>query len=390
MWVERLQRVTDAARFGRGRVFAKGIAARLIVVTLALNVMCPGNLRAAESRYGIGRAATPAEIAAWDIDVRSDFAGLPRGSGLVERGQEIWEAKCASCHGVFGESNEVFNPIIGGTTADDVKTGHVKSLTTSQLQRTTMMKLSSLATIWDYIRRAMPWNAPKSLSADDVYAVTAYILNLADLVPSSFVLSDANIRETERLLPNRNGMTQKHGMWDVSGKPDVRSAACMKDCPGAPQQIRSSLPDHARNAHGNLAGQNRLVGPVRGVDTTRMALAAESGRPETAAADPMLALANRQGCMACHTVDRKLIGPSFRDVAAKLRSSAAGANGANGATSGSDASGTTSPAVSALAAKIRAGGSGAWGAIPMPPQPQLSMADAQALAAWIVDGAKPR
>src|SRR5262245_40370015 len=93
---------------------------------------------------GIGRTATPAEVRAWDIDVRKDFTGLPKGSGSVARGEEIWEAQCASCHGTFGESNEVFNPIIGGTTRDDVKAGVVKSLTTSELQRTTMMKLPSL------------------------------------------------------------------------------------------------------------------------------------------------------------------------------------------------------------------------------------------------------
>ena len=65
----------------------------------------------------VGRTATPAEIAAWDIDVRPDFKGLPKGSGSVAKGQEVWEAKCASCHGIFGESNEVFTPLVGGTTA---------------------------------------------------------------------------------------------------------------------------------------------------------------------------------------------------------------------------------------------------------------------------------
>ena len=62
---------------------------------------------------GIGRAATPAEIAAWDIDVRADFKGLPKGSGSVDQGMEVWDAKCASCHGTFGESNEVFSPLVG-------------------------------------------------------------------------------------------------------------------------------------------------------------------------------------------------------------------------------------------------------------------------------------
>src|SRR6188768_3747333 len=139
---------------------------------------------------GIGRPATPAEIAAWDIDVRPDFKGLPPGSGSVAKGQEVWEAKCASCHGTFGESNEIFQPIAGGTTAEDIKNGRVKSLVTGGEARTTLMKLSTVSTLWDYINRAMPWTAPKSLSADEVYAVVAYILNLGDIVPGDFVLSD--------------------------------------------------------------------------------------------------------------------------------------------------------------------------------------------------------
>ena len=245
---------------------------RLVLLLRLLPLLLGSFVMAAEAadttRYGVGRAPTQKEIDAWDIDVRPDFVGLPKGSGSVARGQDLWDNKCASCHGVFGESNEVFNPIIGGTTADDAKTGVVKALTTSELQRTTMMKLSSLATLWDYIRRAMPWNAPKSLAPDDVYALTAYILNLADLVPSGFVLSDANIRETEKLLPNRNGMTRSHGMWDIRGKPDVRNSGCMKEC-AVDITPRSSIPDYARNAHGNLADQNRTFGGVRGIDTTK-------------------------------------------------------------------------------------------------------------------------
>src|SRR5688572_5205867 len=96
------------------------------------------------SKYpGVGRAATPAEIAAWDIDVRPDFKGLPPGSGSTMKGQQVWESKCASCHGTFGESNEVFTPIVGGTTAEDMRTGRVKALTNREVQRTTFMKLST-------------------------------------------------------------------------------------------------------------------------------------------------------------------------------------------------------------------------------------------------------
>jgi cytochrome c len=98
---------------------------------------------------GIGRAAMPKEIAAWDIDVRPDFKGLPKGSGSVARGMEVWEAKCASCHGIFGESNEVFSPIVGGTTKDDIKTGRVAQLNDRTYPgRTTLMKVSTLSALW--------------------------------------------------------------------------------------------------------------------------------------------------------------------------------------------------------------------------------------------------
>src|SRR5438552_2411857 len=89
------------------------------------------------ARPSVGRPATPAEIAAWDIDVRPDFKGLPPGSGSVAEGQKVWDAKCASCHGTFGESNEVFTPLVGGTTTQDVKTGRVAALTKPDVARTT-------------------------------------------------------------------------------------------------------------------------------------------------------------------------------------------------------------------------------------------------------------
>ena len=132
----------------------------------------------------MGRNATGKEVLAWDIDVRPDFKGLPPGSGSVQKGMDVWEAKCASCHGVFGESNEVFSPLVGGTTAEDIRTGHVARLKDPAFPgRTTLMKVATVSTLWDYINRAMPWNAPKSLSTEEVYAVTAYLLNLGGVVP---------------------------------------------------------------------------------------------------------------------------------------------------------------------------------------------------------------
>ena len=173
-------------------------------LSIVFSILAAGGALAQDKFQGVGRAATPAEIRAWDIDVRPDFKGLPKGSGSVKRGEEVWEAKCASCHGTFGESNSVFFPIAGGTTQEDTRTGRVASLTKPGQARTTLMKLSQVSTLWDYINRAMPWNAPKSLTVEEVYATTAYILNLGDVVPEDFVLSDANIGEVQKRLPNRN------------------------------------------------------------------------------------------------------------------------------------------------------------------------------------------
>jgi mono/diheme cytochrome c family protein len=239
-----------------------------------------------DSFKGIGRQATPAEVKAWDIDVRPDFKGLPKGSGNVENGNELFEAKCASCHGSFGESNEVFTPLAGGTTKDDIKNGRVKGLSSGELpQRTTFTKVATISTVFDYIQRAMPWTSPKSLKPDEVYAILAYLLNLQEIVPADFVLSDKNIADVQKLLPNRNGMTTDHGLWPGAaakkggigngGVPDVKNVACMKNCK-TEVQIGSTLPDYARTAHGELADQNRNFGPVRG---TRTLGAAAKRRP---------------------------------------------------------------------------------------------------------------
>ena len=106
-----------------------GRRVRQVLAAIALTMAAGAVLAQASVFPGIGRPATAKEVAAWDIDVRPDFKGLPSGSGTVEKGMEVWEGKCASCHGIFGESNEVFSPLVGGTTKDDVKTGRVKRLT---------------------------------------------------------------------------------------------------------------------------------------------------------------------------------------------------------------------------------------------------------------------
>lgn len=331
---------------------------------------------AADSFPGVGRPATPAEIKAWDIDVGPDFTGLPPGSGTVERGMTIWEDKCASCHGTFGESNQVFTPLVGGTGAEDIASGHAANLKRPDYpQRTTFMKVATISTLYDYIRRAMPWNAPKSLSDDDVYAVLAYLLNLAEIVPDDFVLSDATIRDVQARMPNRNGMTTAHALWPGLGigtgtaAPDTRNTPCMKNCKAAAEQA-SHLPEHAENSHGNLAGQNRGIGPTRGKRTGDDAAdAAEAG-------SPAFQLAERSGCLSCHGVSTRIVGPSYSEVAAKYRSQ-------------NSLPTPIAPTLIAptLIAKIKAGGDGVWGSVPMPAQPDLKDDEAKTLVDWILAGA---
>lgn len=360
---------------------------------IASAVLAATGLAAAQTATqfpGVGRNATPKEVAAWDIDVRPDFKGLPAGSGTVAKGQDVWESKCASCHGVFGESNEVFSPLIGGTTADDVKTGHVAKLLDPTGGRTTLMKLATVSTLWDYINRAMPWTQPKSLSTEEVYSVTAFLLNMGHVVPDDFTLSDKNIAEVQARMPNRNGMTTQHAMWpgnEFKGTkvPDVKNTACMKDCAPEPK-VSSFLPEFARDAHGNLADQNRLVGAQRGADTTRpeakalgvsgvaapvativaQGAAAKPAAPtQTGGVDGKAAqaLTQKYSCTACHAMDKKVIGPSFADIAKKYPGK-----------------------TDYLVGKIKAGGAGLWGPIPMPAQ-SLGDADAKAIALWLAGGA---
>ena len=346
----------------------------------------------------LGRTATPQEIKAWDIDVRPDFKGLPKGQGSVKQGEVLWEAQCAFCHGHFGESSEVFTPIAGGVTADDMKTGRVKSLLpgANQPQRTTVMKLSTLSTLWDYINRAMPWNAPKSLSADDVYASTAYILYLSNVLPADFVLSDTNIRDVQARLPNRGGMTTAHSLWpgtELGGgkKPDVQGSSCMSNCP-VPITVVSSLPAHARNAHGNLADQSRPLGASRGAETltpkehktaqnsqnnaSNMPVSrsniAQAAPENIANTTPLLSqikpILDKNACLACHGMSTKMVGPSLKDVADRYKSQ--------------------SGALALLSGKIKNGGQGVWGAIPMPAQ-ALSVEEANQIARWLLGGMPP-
>jgi len=349
-------------------MFSSPNVLRVAVLVVAFGACLGAQAQGKAGAYpGIGRDATPKEVAAWDIDVRPDFKGLPQGAGSVQRGQDVWEAKCASCHGVFGESNEVFSPLVGGTTAEDIQSGRVARLRDTGFPgRTTLMKVPTVSTLWDYIHRAMPWNQPKSLNTEDVYAVTAYLLNLGGIVPDNFTLSDKNIAQVQARMPNRNGMTTEHALWPgpefgKGRKPDTSAKACMRNCPVEPK-VASRLPDFARNNHGNLADQNRPVGAQRGVQTAAPTQTPAKQAAATGSTAPT-ALLDKNTCTACHALDSKLVGPAFAEIAKKYSGQA-----------------------DYIAGRIRAGSSGVWGSIPMPPQ-SLADDEAQAIARWLANGA---
>jgi S-disulfanyl-L-cysteine oxidoreductase SoxD len=321
-------------------------------------------ISAAQAQPKIGRVATPAEVAAWDIDVRPDFKGLPRGQGTVAQGEIIWEGKCASCHGSFGELNTVFYPIAGGFKKTDIANGRVADFAGPSPERTTLSKLSSVSTLWDYINRAMPWNAPKTLTVDEVYAVTAYTLHLGNLVDANFTLNEKTIRDVQARLPNRNGKTTAHAMWPgVAAKPDVQGSACMRDCKVG-TTVATQIPDYAMNAHGNLKDQMRPVGSQGGINTAPKAVAAAAAPSGNAA---VLAALNKYACTACHADNSRLVGPSWQEVIGKH--------------------GKRADALAYLADKVKNGGTGVWGQIPMPAQ-SLSVAEAEQISKWILDGAK--
>lgn len=167
--------------------------------------------------FHLGRAATPEEIAAWDIDVRPDGSGLPEGRGTVAEGEAIFTETCAVCHGDFGEGRDRWPVLAGG----------YDTLKAERPEKTIGSYWPYLSTVYDYVRRAMPFGDARSLSDDEVYAVTAYLLYLNDVVTDeTFELSKENF--TAIRLPNEANFF----MDDREQEPQYarRGEPCMTDC----------------------------------------------------------------------------------------------------------------------------------------------------------------
>src|ERR1700734_1173529 len=164
---------------------------------LAIAAMAVSGAASAAERYDFGRPATPAEIAGWNIEASPSGAGLPPGHGDARQGAAIFADKCAGCHGAHGEGKPM-DRLVGG----------VGTLRGKKPEKNVGSFWPYATTLFDYVRRAMPLNAPQSLSPDEVYAVSAYVLFLNGIVPQDAALDADNLARIN--MPNRDGFVSAH------------------------------------------------------------------------------------------------------------------------------------------------------------------------------------
>jgi S-disulfanyl-L-cysteine oxidoreductase SoxD len=159
-----------------------------------------------------GKAVSEADLAAWNIDVRtSDGRGLPPGRGSVAEGKAVYVAKCVACHGADAKGGSVYGAMVGG----------IGSFTTKARVLTPGSMYPYAPILFDYIRRSMPMDRPQTLTANEVYALSAYLLNLNGLVPANAVMDAQSLPKVQ--MPNRNGFL-------IDDRPDSKAVRCMTDC----------------------------------------------------------------------------------------------------------------------------------------------------------------
>ncbi len=264
----------------------------LVIGTALASVLAVPAL--AEGKLGIGRAALPEEIAAWDLDVSPDGTGLPEGSGDVLTGEDLFSENCASCHGEFGEGQGNWPKLAGGmgTLADDDPLKTVGSF------------WPHLSTAFDYVNRSMPFGNAQSLQPDEVYAITAYLLYNNDLVDDDFVLSKENFAEF--VLPNAEG-------FFLDDRDTVELAKfirepCMENCKDSVEitahaTVLDVTPDVAEGEAAAVAEEAAVVEAA--AEAVAEAAPEPVAAPAVAAADPALIAEGEKvfkKCSACHKV----------------------------------------------------------------------------------------
>jgi cytochrome c len=184
---------------------------KFVVSIVFASLTGTGTAIAQDEDYGLGRQATEREIAGWDIDVPPDGAGLPSGAGSVTEGKKVYQSQCQSCHGAKGEGGPM-NRLVGGqgTLASDSPVKTVGSY------------WPDATTFYDYVYRAMPFNSPQTLTPDETYAVTAYILHLNGIVEADTTLDASSLPKIS--MPNRDGFKSP------DPRPDVSATVCMNSC----------------------------------------------------------------------------------------------------------------------------------------------------------------
>ncbi|HEY3286250.1 MAG TPA: c-type cytochrome [Gemmatimonadaceae bacterium] len=149
--------------------------------------------------YGLGRAATPAEVAALNVDVAPDGAGLPTGSGSVAQGADLFQKKCAMCHGPKGQGMPPAFPLL---ISRDPKAEGFKFASDFKLPHSIGNYWPEATTVFDYVRRAMPLLQPGSLTNNEVYSLTAFLLAANEVIPMSATLDSASLVQVK--MPYRD------------------------------------------------------------------------------------------------------------------------------------------------------------------------------------------
>ena len=190
----------------------------MLIIVAVIFLFTANNLNAKNSDkqnsqlLNIGQPASKEEIAGWDIDVRPDGHGLPDGGATASDGEDLYDEKCASCHGTFGEGEASWPKLIGEKSS--IKTG-IKP------EKTVGTFWASPSTLLDYVHRAMPFTEPQSLSWDETWAISAYVLYLNDIIDEDFLLNRESFFDVK--MPNA-------GNFIADQRPDVKAKRCMKNC----------------------------------------------------------------------------------------------------------------------------------------------------------------
>jgi cytochrome c len=195
----------------RSRSLLLGLAAAAVAVGCA---QVPTAAPAKQSRPDVafGQPISEADIAPWNVDIRTpDGLGLPPGRGTVAEGKKLYDAQCTACHGADAKGGPVYGTMVGG----------IGSFTTNTRVLTPGSMYPYAPILFDYIRRAMPMDKPMTLSTNEVYALSAYLLNLNGLIAADAVMDQSSLPKVQ--MPNRNGFI-------VDDRPDTKAIRCMTNC----------------------------------------------------------------------------------------------------------------------------------------------------------------